>query len=91
MSIAFVIGGRGAYPCPEQMDMVPVGVVGFVLGVGGEMMNDVWEAVERAGDIAGENSPSVNTRQQSVDITELGDGFLSDKSTLYLQELDLLA
>ncbi len=63
MSIAFVIGGRGAYPCPEQMDMVPVGVVGLVLGVGGEMINDVWDAVESAGDIAGENSPKVHTHQ----------------------------
>lgn len=54
ISIALVIGGRGAYPCPE---IVPVGVDGLVFGVGTVNINEVCDAVDGAGDRAGENSP----------------------------------
>lgn len=57
MSMAFVIGGRGAYPWLAWVEIVPEGVEGLVLGVGGVKTNDVCDAVDNVGDMAGENSP----------------------------------
>jgi hypothetical protein len=39
--MAFVMGGRGAYPWPPAVEIDPVGVEGTVRGVGVVKMNEV--------------------------------------------------
>ena len=66
--MAFVIGGRGAYPWAVWVEIVPEGVDGLVLGVGGVKTNDVCDAVDNVGDMAGENSPIKNANTSQIRI-----------------------
>lgn len=58
MSIALVIGGRGEYPWLVLGKTDPVGVVGLLLGIGGDNVKGVCGSAHGVGVMSGESSPT---------------------------------